>query len=287
MRRASALGLPRQPTNVRPRGLATGSRRAPPDYGRIRGRRRTCPASGHLRSALPVTPAIPAVRMSPRGGHERRAARIGRREASRDCLEHPRPREVESVEMPKLGIGGVGHHAWRKPVAAAVGWQRRQEVAQPAARTPLPAARAASDRPPRRRVTGSLRRTARRPAGTRDPSGRNRARESGAATPAPSRLVARVQSSIKPNAKAVCVCSPLRIGAVSFGSQSAIRETAALVNGASVSVHRRTSASPGCAVAHSCSSAWSWSSHASPYGPRRRRGQRHSGSAPPRRCSRW
>ncbi len=42
---------PRQLTNVRPRGLATVSRRAPPDHGWIRGRRRTCPASGHFRSA--------------------------------------------------------------------------------------------------------------------------------------------------------------------------------------------------------------------------------------------
>ena len=43
--------------------------------------------------------------VNPRGGPECRAARVGRREALRDRQEHPRPRGVQSVEMPKLGIG--------------------------------------------------------------------------------------------------------------------------------------------------------------------------------------
>ena len=163
------------------------------------------------------------------------APRDGHREAPRDGLEHPRPREVHAVEMPKLGVGGIGHDARREPAprpsvgneagihAASAELRLRQHAPHQvglrhAGRQEVFAGRLVGERA-RAIVQVEIAR-----------AGQQQRLQFFS-------LVARAQSSINPNEKAVCECSPIRMGAVSFGSRSAIRETAALVKGWSVSAH--------------------------------------------------
>jgi len=107
---------------------------------RLRGRQTAARFEIHGEGAEPVATLVVFAGhaghtgrgVKPRRGDERPVSRIGHGEASRDAAKHPRSRQVQSVEMAKLGIGGIGHDARREPVTSPVGRQGRQEVAQPA-----------------------------------------------------------------------------------------------------------------------------------------------------------
>ncbi len=82
--------------------------------------------------------------MDPRRGDQRRGDADRTKGGWRDALEHPGPREIQAVEVSKLGIAGVGHHARREPAGsrALVDRDRGQELAQPAREFRLAAGRA-------------------------------------------------------------------------------------------------------------------------------------------------
>ena len=199
--------------------------------------------------------------MHGRRGAERGDARVAFRQARGHALEHPRPAQVEAVEVGELGVGRVGDDPGLEPAGRAVLRQARQEAGEPARVLGRAPARAASGRPRRGRARGSPRRRARRRAGSRGRRRRSRGCARRRAPPSPRRPPrgpsrARGRGR-RPSASARRSGWAASAWAASRGSS---RPTA-FSSGASAAAHPRASGE-----SHSRSSAASCSSHARPYG---------------------
>ena len=65
------------------------------------------------------------------GGEQGGRARVARRQARGDALQHPGPREVQPVEVNQLRVFTIGDHRDRQPARRLVHAQAGQETAQP------------------------------------------------------------------------------------------------------------------------------------------------------------